>query len=447
MIDLQYVSLKIGETSIQSKIETIIPQNIVSIEKGENTEISGSIENLDKQSIEISKSNNTPISKENPLEFSLNLATTQEPIEVEAINIQTPVDNAIAEATITVEYIDENGQTKTMDVPVVSSKTRSRSTGPVATVNADGSISINLGGKIAVKKVTFKVTETTASNASLVEITKVEFVNDMENKIPEPELNIPTIKSVQAGNQEITLSWSKETNVTGYEVSISLNGVTKYVQTKNTSIVLKQFGNEKLKNKKTYTLRVRSINGDWKSQLSEAVSATPKYNTIPDAPDKLTLKADYRKITATWQAPKDDSADEYTLYYKKESDDSYKKISNIKTTKYDLYDLESQTTYLIYVTASNDYGEGPKSLEASATTTSLKPAIMPQYRLINTSNGSAELSSHIVGASIGTGWMVNSTLETSDKSALGLFDNNYQTYWQADTWDTGGIQSLVRKRG
>ena len=438
LIDLQYVSLKIGETSIQSKIETIIPQNIVSIEKGENTEISGSIEDLDKQSIEISKSDNTSISKENPLEFSLNLATTQEPIEVEAINIQTPVDNAIAEATITVEYIDENGQTKTMDVPVVSSKTRSRSTGPVATVNADGSISINLGGKIAVKKVTFKVTETTASNASLVEITKVEFVNDMENKIPEPELNIPTIKSVQAGNQEITLSWSKETNVTGYEVSISLNGVTKYVQTKNTSIVLKQFGNEKSKNKKTYTLRVRAINGDWKSQLSEAVSATPKYNTIPDAPDKLTLKADYRKITATWQAPKDDSADEYTLYYKKESDDSYKKISNIKTTKYDLYDLESQTTYLIYVTASNDYGEGPKSLEASATTTSLKPAIMPQYRLINTSNGSAELSSHIVGASIGTGWMVNSTLETSDKSALGLFDNNYQTYWQTDTWDTGG---------
>ena len=445
LIDLQYVSSKINETQTLSSIETTIPNDIVSIEQGENTQVSGSMEDLkDGNPIAISMVDGV-ISNETPLEFSLNLATAQTPLEVEGIHIQMPVDNAIKETKITVEYIDKDGNIQTMDVRLVSSKTKTTSNGAYAQVNLDGSISINLGGKVAVKKVTFKVTKTTSSNASLVEITKVEFVNDMENKIPEPELNIPTIQSVQAGNQEITLSWSKETNVTGYEVSISLNGVTKYVKTTDTKITISQFGNEKLQNKKTYTLRVRSINGDWKGQLSEPVTVTPQYDSKPDAPDKLSLEAGYKKLTATWQAPKDDSADQYTLYYKKESDTSYKQVSNIKDTKYVLNDLEDQTKYLVYVTASNDHGEGPKSLEASATTTSLKPAIMSKYNLINTSKGEGELTNHIVSASIGTGWMVESPLDTKSSSALGLFDEDYSSYWQTNTWDTGGYNQWSKQ--
>lgn len=439
LVDLQYVSLKIGKEQVASKIESTISYEAVSIEQGENTKVSGSIEDLQAgQSIEISVANGATISKETPLEFSLNLASASTPLEVEGIEIQMPVDNMIETATITVEYLDQDGNTQTMEVPLLNANARTSKDKAYAQINSDGSISINLGGKVAVKKVSFKVTATTASNASLVEITKVEFVNDMENKIPEPELNIPKISSVQAGNKEITLSWSKETNVTGYEVSITLGGVTKYVKTNDTSITISQFGNEKLQNKKTYTLRVRSVNGDWKSQFSEAVTATPQYDSIPDAPDKLTLSAGYRKITATWQAPKDDSAERYTLYYKKESDTSYKKITGIKDTKYDLFDLEDQTTYLVYVTASNDHGEGPKSLEASATTSSLKPAIMSKYNLINTSNGVGELSNHIVSASVGTGKMVDSPLDTTSSSALGLFDDDYSSYWQTSTWDTGG---------
>lgn len=438
LIDLQYVSLKIGKANTLSNVESVIPDNVVSIEKGENTNVSGNIENLESgQAIQVSTTDGT-ISSDNPLQFSLNLATATKPLEVEGIHIQMPVDNTISETTITVEYIGEDGSIQTMDVPFINSKIKTASTGAYATLNADGSITIDLGGKVAVKKVSFKVTATTGTNASLLEITKVEFVNDMENKIPEPQLNIPTIKTVQSGNKEITLSWSKETNVTGYEVSIALNGVTHYVKTNDTKITISQFGNEKLKNKQTYTLRVRSVNGDWKSQFSEAVSATPQYDSRPDAPDKLTLKADYRKISVSWQAPKDDSADEYTLYYRKNSETTYSKVSNIKDTKYDLYNLEDQTTYVVYVTASNQHGEGPKSLEAAATTSSFKPVIMPQYNLLNTSNGVGELTDHIVSASIGTGKMVNSALDKDASSALGLFDDDSSSYWQTGTWDTGG---------
>lgn len=445
LIDLQYVTLKIGTKEVLSNVETTISNDVVSIEQGDNTNINGNISDLELgQPIEVSVVDGI-ISKENPLQFSLNLATATTPLEVEGINIHMPIDNTISETTISVEYIDQDGITQTMEVPFVSTKMKTTTNSAYAYCNPDGSISIDLGGKVAVKKVTFKVSATTASNASLVEITKVEFVNDMENKIPAPELSIPTIKSVQAGNKEITLSWSKETNVTGYEVSITYNGVTKYVKTTDTQITISQFGNESLKNKQTYTLRVRSINGDWTSQFSEAVSATPKYDSKPDAPDKLTLKADYKKISVSWQAPKDDSADEYTLYYRTASETSYSKITNITATKYDLLNLEDQTTYYVYVTASNDHGEGPKSLEASATTTSFKPAIMPKYNLINTSNGAGELTEHIVSASVGTGWMVNSALDTSSSSALGLFDDDYSSYWQTDSWDTGGFNQWATR--
>lgn len=445
LIDLQFVTLKIGTKEVLSNIETTISNAVVSIEQGDNTNINGNINDLQSgQAIEVSVVDGT-ISKENPLQFSLNLATATTPLEVEGINIHMPIDNTISETTITIEYIDQDGITQTMDVPFVSTKMKTTSNSAYAYCNPDGSISIDLGGKVAVKKVTFKVSATTASNASLVEITKVEFVNDMENKIPEPELAIPTIKSVQAGNKEVSLSWSKETNVTGYEVSITYNGVTKYVKTTDTQITISQFGNDSLKNKQTYILRVRSINGDWTSQFSEAVSAIPKYDSKPDAPDKLALKVDYKKISVSWQAPKDDSADEYTLYYRTANDATYSKIINIKDTKYDLLNLEDQTTYFVYVTASNDHGEGPKSLDASATTTSFKPAIMPKYNLINTSNGVGELTDHIVSASVGTGWMVNSSLDASSSSALGLFDDDYLSYWQTDLWDTGGYNQWANR--
>lgn len=54
---------------------------------------------------------------------------------------------------------------------------------------------IDLGGKIAVKRVVIRIFGSTKTN-NLVEISKVEFLNDTENRIPEPEMDIP--KNVQA---------------------------------------------------------------------------------------------------------------------------------------------------------------------------------------------------------------------------------------------------------
>lgn len=91
LIDLQFVTLKIGTKEVLSNIETTISNAVVSIEQGDNTNINGNINDLQSgQAIEVSVVDGT-ISKENPLQFSLNLATATTPLEVEGINIHMNV--------------------------------------------------------------------------------------------------------------------------------------------------------------------------------------------------------------------------------------------------------------------------------------------------------------------------------------------------------------------
>ena len=79
---------------------------------------------------------------------------------------------------------------------------------------SEGLLKIDLGGQIAVKKVTFRITGTT-NGGSLAEISKVEFLNDMEKRISEPSFNIPQILSATGGNRSFTLTWEAKTNITG----------------------------------------------------------------------------------------------------------------------------------------------------------------------------------------------------------------------------------------
>ena len=108
------------------------------------------------------------------------------------MNIKTgAADKQIDEGNVLV-YVE--GQEEPLSIPIVKENEMNvyRRSGGVAILHKDGSISVDFGGQIAVKKVTIQITNTTSQSNNLVEISKVEFVNDMENKIPEPELNIPS---------------------------------------------------------------------------------------------------------------------------------------------------------------------------------------------------------------------------------------------------------------
>ncbi len=419
--------------------KSIVP-GLIQSSVPESTRQEGNVEELLAGNGTISLSpagEHTVISNENPVEISFDFMSESKEVELGGIVLQTPSENRIDTGTIEITYT-EDGEERIGLVMIGEARMRSaESVIGTAEVASNGQLSIKLNGQIAVKKVTIKITSMTQKDASLAEITSVEFVNNMEDYIPAPVLDIPEVISVEAGNKTICVSWKKVTNVTGYQVLISLDGYTEYLDTTDTSLEISMFRNKSLENKKTYTVAVRSVNGSWNSGYETTYSATPMYDSVPDAPDSLKLESDYRIIRASWTAPKDNAADSYRLYYKKQGDTEFTCVSGINSTNYTLYDLDDEETYVIYVTAVNDHGEGPASLEASVQTKSNKPVEFSQYRIINGASEEGELTEHIVSVTRRAGTSVNNSSLDSDNSvsALAVADNNFQSYYQINDWD------------
>ena len=109
-----------------------------------------------------------------------------------------------------------------------------------ASQDGNGNWVIDLGGLVAVKKVTLIITGTRKAT-NLAEISRVEFLNDMESRIPEPVMNIPTNLSAEPGNKSFALKWDAQTNVTGYEISIFGEEHTETRRTTSNSVSVSQF--------------------------------------------------------------------------------------------------------------------------------------------------------------------------------------------------------------
>lgn len=108
---------------------------------------------------------------------------------------------------------------------------------------------MDAGKQVAVKKVSLRITGT-ESGGTLAEITKVEFLNDMENRIPEPEMNIPQNLAAAGADKSFTLTWDPQVNITGYEVEISCSGQTETARAASNRLEVKSFQKNKLVNGK-----------------------------------------------------------------------------------------------------------------------------------------------------------------------------------------------------
>lgn len=382
------------------------------------------------------------ISESNPIQMSLDI---KQPVETTQLTIQGTKDNAITGGTITV--IDSND--KEMVVPITNARTRmarSLSTGH-ATVSEDGTIVIDLGTQIAVKKVTIRVTATSSKN--LAEISKVEFLNGMEDHIPAPKLDIPQGLVADELDAQLLIKWDALNNVTGYKVKVIFEGKTEEYSTNINSYELKKFNNKDLINGETYEIYVKAINDAdkdslWESDYSNVLKATPQAAKVPDAPDNVKAVGGYRTIQVSWKDMK--NTDSYNVFYREKGSDTYiKAVGEYEGTSYTISSLKDNVTYQVYVSGNNKIGTGAGSLVSEATTTNVMPAILPQYKAVNTSNGIGNLSAHIKNVYYGAGTngvtkIVNSPLDeksTTANSALALVDNNYGSYMEINDWDFG----------
>lgn len=507
--DLQIaVQSKNGQDQFSSVELLALPQKPPAVEEG-TTVKGGSLASVlnEKGSVQLAPADPTqPVSEENAIQVGFTFAdeTSATAPEMEGITISAPVKDEndptavtsdIASGQIEYTYIGAGGADVTEYLPINSASAQLLTASQEAfgdemmlmavpvlgsghvSMEPDGSLVVNFGGQKAVKRVTIKITGTTKKEEALVNISKVEFVNDMESRIPAPELDIPKISNIVTDNEEFTVYWTSQRNVTGYDVRIE--GPVKKtdavqiqtVRVDGTEHLVVSINEYSLKNFAEYKVKVRSVNGDWTSEWSAEEIARPEPKKVPAAPDNLVTTGGYRIIKASWKNM--DDAEGYMLYYKKknEADTAYVPVvagfqrldgdkgANAKdqltargmltSNSYTITGLEDGTVYNVRVVGWNSLGWGAESLPSEAETTSGDLPRLPEYNLINTPKEEGGISDHIVkvihGDHGGAKMVMSPIDETQTEKtgvnntywAYGVVDNDYASYWTKTDWDDG----------
>ena len=420
------------------------------------------------------------ISADNPVALEFTLAEdgaqdTEDIPKIQGIAIHAPmkaqegedVSSEILDGEAQVVAVDEKGNEQELTLPLASESKQSMSlraysAEPKVHVDANGSLILDFGTQIAVKRVTIKITGTKKTEP-LVNLAKVEFVNNMEDRIAPPNLDIPTLNAPASEIKALTVSWDAQTNVTGYEIYISgpvkgqAENETQIIRVSDTLHTISGINDKELINYEKYKIKVRSVNGDWKSPWSNEQTGIPKPQKLPAPPDYVKAEGGYRSISVSWKDMEDAAG--YMVYYKKSTDTEFKPVvkdfqpvqagtGKLEDAHYVISGLEDNVEYSVYVISWNELGWGKASLVSSAVTKDDGPPQLPTYKLLNTSKGEGVLSDHIVNATIGGSGgakMVSSPLDTSAGSALGLVDNNFGSYWIKSDWDDGVAYTNIGK--
>lgn len=450
LVDLEYFAKGYGDTrDTQAGVEQFIPREMIRPSQGEGTRVEGDLQGLleNRESVTLTAvqpdGSAAVISGENPVSLEFYLADAGAANLADGIIIETGGDNPISNGVITIVYTDESGAEQVKEIPVddgvhyllMDSSIRAERDG-------SGNIRLHLGSQVAVKKVTLTITGMRKNN-NLAEISRVEFVNGMEERIPEPEMDIPQNLRAEAGNKLISLAWDSCVNITGYEVLIRQGDSQETVMVTGNALDITSFGGRELANYLEYRIRVQSVNGTWRSGYGDEVTAVPLPSGKPDKPDNVSAKGQYQSVAVSWKNMKDTLT--YNLYYKESTAGEYQKIEGIRENSYTITNLKDLTEYTVYVTGVNEFGESGPSLSAAATTTDRNPAVMPRYNLINVGNP-GEKGAHIVGASMNAA-MQNSPLDTEAGTAWGTVDHDPASYYFANTWDVGGFNPMGARHG
>ena len=185
--------------------------------------------------------------------------------------------------------------------------------------------------------------------------------------------------------------------------------------------------------------------------------------TRPEGPEGIKVKGGYKQLTVSWKAHA--KAKDYELYYRKVGTQEWLKANDngekyvdsnledniptgvydlepgatdssdfIRATSYTITGLEDTTSYEIMMTATNHHGTGGLSQVYIGSTTKLIPPVTTNYNLINSPNGTNELTNNIVSVEFPAGQAT---------STNAIADNDYTTYWQYDDWDYGSGGPII----
>ena len=283
-------------------------------------------------------------------------------------------------------------------------------------------ISIDLGRRVAVKKVTIQVTRT-ANNAAFATITKIEFLKDIVPANPQNEADRVKGLTATAGDGQVTLAWNAVNNITGYTVAygLSSNAMTQTLPVNTNRAVVSG-----LENLKTYYFQVTATSGDWKGTPSKIVSAIPQSASLPGAPSNIRVAESDQSLRLSWGSTKD--ATYYQVFYRVSGQAAFQQFGgNITGTSATITGLTNGTLYEVAVKAGNTHGTGPYSATASGTPNKESlgmPDLPAEGRLDNSVVQSVVMENP---ANVNRSLCPNFT--TSH-----VIDNDAATYWVANQW-------------
>ena len=283
-------------------------------------------------------------------------------------------------------------------------------------------VTIDLGRKVAVKKVTIQVTAV-AGEADFATVTKIEFLKDIVPDNPQNEADKVKNLTVTPGDGRVTLSWSAVNNVTGYTVAYgtSSNALTQSAASGTTQTVISG-----LDNLKTYYFQVTAVNGDWKGTPSRVVSAMPQPAGVPGAPSNIRITESDQSLRLSWGSTKD--ASYYQVFYRTAGQTSFQQFGgNLTATNATITGLTNGTTYEVAIKAGNQRGTGPYSATASGTPKKEELAMpdLPAEGRIDSS-----MVQSVVMENPGN---VDRSLCPNFTTAH-VIDNDAATYWVANQW-------------
>ncbi len=416
--DLNYITATLsGKKESASIVNTsaILDETKVQMVGG-----TGTLSNIltDDGSVKIASSNGGDISETNPALLELNFMNS---IEAKELRLETGMDNVPQKTLIVVtdengkEYVFENQFSLSEHIATFTDKANSNT------------IVIDLKGQIAIKKVTIRITDT--SSKSLAEIAKVEFLNNVYEEVPTPKIDKPMNLRATIGSEEVEVTYDRVPNITGYEILVKQMNGDQVAKNTIYQTTYEEFSIGGLENYTNYRISVQAVNQEWRSGWSDEITVTPQPNRLPPAVDMVTLTPVYAGFNIGYK--KMDDTLTYNIYYREKGTTEYQKISSVAGTTYQLRGLKPSTEYEVQVSGNNHLGEGAKSSMAVGMT---KDYTMPDtynYGLINRPNDT-DITDHIKSV------VLKSGKNYPEADQFALVDNDYESYWQADTWDTGG---------
>ena len=418
--DLNYVTAMLTSSKKETKIENtsaIINSDNISFELDKNIldENSSDLSALfqDEGVVSLKQEGDTPI------ELGIDLSGSEETETVEMSEVRITLGTEVPEEMTLQVTTDQN--------EIIEKEVKEDSPSGIHLFTEEvkkGTIKVDLGKQVAVKKVTIVVKK--ASGNNLADIAKVEFLNNVkvETKQPDNFYTPENVKIDDSVSEQLTVTFNSVPNVTGYEIEITggkMNGTV--FQTTYTSFTI-----EDLKNYTEYTIRVQSVNQEWRSGWSKEYKATPQSTRKPPAPDMVVAKPTFSGIDFNWKDMDDTLS--YNIYYRMVGTDKYEEIRDINGTSYSLKGLQEAVEYEAYITGNNKLGEGAASQTVKAKTLKAEATIVPQYKLINTKVDGAEKNNHIKDVLYSTGTM-------TDSNRFSIVDDNYMTYWETPAWHAG----------